>query len=158
AMGSSVAYLYSVALLLVPAVGQHVYFETSAVIITLIKLGKLLEARAKGQTGEAIRKLMGLRPKTARVERDGEEIDVPVEQVRVGDLVVVRPGERLPVDGVVIHGHSAVDESMLTGEPLPVDKGPGDEVIGATINKQGRLKFEATRIGAETALSQIIRL
>jgi Cu+-exporting ATPase len=158
AMGSSVAYLYSVVVLLVPATGQHVYFETSAVIITLIKLGKLLEARAKGQTGEAIRRLMGLRPKTARVERDGEEIDVPVEQVRVGDVVVVRPGERLPVDGVVIKGHSAVDESMLTGEPLPVDKGPGDEVIGATINKQGRLKFEATRIGAETALSQIIRL
>jgi Cu+-exporting ATPase len=158
AMGSSVAYLYSVVVLLVPAAGQHVYFETSAVIITLIKLGKLLEARAKGQTGEAIRKLMGLRPKTARVERDREEIDIPVEQVRVGDLVVVRPGERLPVDGVVISGHSAVDESMLTGEPLPVDKSPGDEVIGATINKQGRLKFEATRIGAETALSQIIRL
>jgi Cu+-exporting ATPase len=158
AMGSSIAYLYSVAVLLFPAAGQHVYFETSAVIITLIKLGKLLEARAKGQTGEAIRKLMGLRPKTARVERDGEEIGIPVEQVRVGDLVVVRPGERLPVDGVVISGHSAVDESMLTGEPLPVDKGPGHEVIGATINKQGRLKFEATRIGAETALSQIIRL
>jgi Cu+-exporting ATPase len=158
AMGSSVAYLYSLVLLFVPAAGQHVYFETSAVIITLIKLGKLLEARAKGQTGEAIRKLIGLRPKTARVERGGEMVDVPVEEVRVGDLVVVRPGERLPVDGVVVKGHSAVDESMLTGEPLPVDKGPGDEVIGATINKQGRLKFEATRIGAETALSQIIRL
>jgi Cu+-exporting ATPase len=158
AMGSSVAYLYSIVVLLRPTTGQHVYFETSAVIITLIKLGKLLEARAKGQTGEAIRKLIGLRPKTARVERDGEELDIPVEQVRVGDLVVVRPGERLPVDGVVVMGQSAVDESMLTGESLPVDKGPGDEVIGATINKQGRLKFEATRIGAETALSQIIRL
>jgi Cu+-exporting ATPase len=158
AMGSSVAYLYSIVVLLLPTTGQHVYFETSAVIITLIKLGKLLEARAKGQTGEAIRKLIGLRPKTARVERDGKELDIPVEQVRVGDLVVVRPGERLPVDGVVVKGHSAVDEGMLTGEPLPVDKGPGDEVIGATINKQGRLKFEATRIGAETALSQIIRL
>ncbi len=158
AMGSSVAYIYSIFVLLVPGAGHHVYFETSAVIITLIKLGKLLEARAKGQTGEAIRKLMGLRPKTARVVRDGAELDVPVEQVRVGDLVVVRPGERVPVDGVIVEGRSAVDESMLTGEPLPVDKKQGDEVIGATINKQGRLKFEATRVGAETALAQIIRL
>ncbi len=158
AMGSSVAYVYSLVILLFPAEGQHVYFETSAVIITLIKLGKLLEARAKGQTGEAIRKLMGLRPKTARVVRDGAEVDVPVAEVRVGDLVVVRPGERIPVDGVVVEGHSAVDESMLTGEPLPADKSTGDEVIGATINKQGLLKFEATRVGAETALAQIIRM
>lgn len=158
AMGSSVAYIYSIAVLILPGAGHHVYFETSAVIITLIKLGKLLEARAKGQTGEAIRRLMGLRPKTARVVRDGAGMDVPVDQVRVGDLVVVRPGERLPVDGVVIEGHSAVDESMLTGEPLPVDKWVGDEVIGATINKQGLLKFEATRVGAETALAQIVRL
>jgi Cu+-exporting ATPase len=158
AMGSSVAYVYSIAVLLLPDIGQHVYFETSAVIITLIKLGKLLEARAKGRTGEAIRKLMGLRAKTARVVRDGAEVDVPVERVRVGDVVVVRPGERVPVDGIVVEGHSAVDESMLTGEPLPVDKGPGDEIVGATINKQGLLKFEATRVGAETALAQIIRL
>jgi Cu+-exporting ATPase len=158
AMGSSVAYLYSLVVLLFPTEGQHVYFETSAVIITLIKLGKLLEARAKGKTGEAIRKLMGLRPKTARVVRDGTEVDVPVEEVRVGDLVLVRPGERVPVDGVIVEGHSAVDESMLTGEPIPVDKSPGDEVIGATINRQGLLKFEATRVGAETALAQIIRL
>ncbi len=158
AMGSSVAYVYSLVVLLFPAAGQHVYFETSAVIITLIKLGKLLEARAKGQTGEAIRRLIGLRPKTARVVRDGAEVDVPVEQVRVGDLVLVRPGERVPVDGVVVEGHSAVDESMLTGEPLPVDKGPGEEIVGATINRQGLLKFEATRVGAETALAQIIRL
>jgi Cu+-exporting ATPase len=158
AMGSSVAYIFSLVVLIFRPEGQHVYFETSAVIITLIKLGKLLEARAKGRTGEAIRRLMGLRPKTARVVRDGAEIDVPVEQVHVGDIVVVRPGERLPVDGVVVDGHSAVDESMLTGEPLPVDKGPGDEVVGATINKQGLLKFEATRVGAETALAQIIRL
>ncbi|MCP4539547.1 MAG: copper-translocating P-type ATPase [Chloroflexi bacterium] len=158
AMGSSVAYVYSVVVLLFPAEGQHVYFETSAIIITLIKLGKLLEARAKGQTGEAIRKLMGLRAKMARIVRDGAEVDVPVEQVRVGDLVVARPGERIPVDGVVVEGHSAVDESMLTGEPIPVDKSTGDEVIGATINKQGLLKFEATRVGAETALAQIIRM
>jgi Cu+-exporting ATPase len=158
AMGSSVAYVYSLVVLLFPAGGQHVYFETSAIIITLIKLGKLLEARAKGRTGEAIRKLMGLRPKTARVVRDGAEADVPVEDVRVGDIVVVRPGERIPVDGIVVEGHSAVDESMLTGEPIPVDKNVGDEITGATINKQGLLKFEATRVGAETALAQIIRL
>jgi P-type Cu+ transporter len=158
AMGSSVAYVFSLVVLIFRPEGQHVYFETSAVIITLIKLGKLLEARAKGRTGEAIRRLMGLRPKTARIVRAGDEMDVPVEQVRVGDIVVVRPGERLPVDGIVVDGRSAVDESMLTGEPLPVDKGPGDEVVGATINKQGLLKFEATRVGAETALAQIIRL
>jgi Cu+-exporting ATPase len=158
AMGSSVAYVYSLAVMLLPGVGGHVYFETSAVIITLIKLGKLLEARAKGQTSAAIKKLMDLRPKMARVIRDGTEQDVPVNQVRVGDVVVARPGERIPVDGVVLDGHSAVDESMLTGEPIPVDKKPGDEVIGATINEQGRLKFEATRVGAETALAQIIRL
>jgi Cu+-exporting ATPase len=158
AMGSSVAYVYSLVVLLFSGAGHHVYFETSAVIITLIKLGKLLEARAKGQTSAAIKKLMGLRPKTARVVRDGVETDVPVETVRVGDVVVVRPGERIPVDGVVIEGHSAVDESMLTGEPLPVDKSPGDEVIGATVNQQGLLKFEATRVGGETALAQIIRL
>ena len=158
AMGSSAAYFYSVAVLLFPTIGGHVYFETSALIITLIKLGKMLEARAKGRTSEAIKKLMGLRPKTARVVRAGEEMDVPVESVQLGDVVVVRPGERLPVDGVVIEGHSAVDESMLTGESLPVDKQPGSEVVGGTINKQGQLKFEATRVGAQTALAQIIRL
>mgnify|MGYP001824264576 CR=1 FL=1 len=158
AMGSSAAYFYSLAVLLFPGLGGHVYFETSAMIITLIKLGKLLEARAKGRTSEAIKKLMGLRPKTARVIRDGDEIDVPVESVLLGDLVVIRPGERLPVDGIVVEGRSAVDESMLTGESLPVDKGPGDEVVGGTINKQGLLKFEATRVGAQTALAQIIRL
>jgi Cu+-exporting ATPase len=158
AMGSSVAYVFSLVVLIFRPEGQHVYFETSALIITLIKLGKMLEARAKGRTGEAIRRLMGLRPKTARVIRDGAETDMPIDQVRVGDIVVVRPGERLPVDGVVVEGRSAVDESMLTGEPLPVDKSPGDEVVGATINRQGLLKFEATRVGAETALAQIIRL
>jgi Cu+-exporting ATPase len=158
AMGSSAAYFYSVAVLLFPSIGEHVYFETSALIITLIKLGKMLESRAKGRTSEAIKKLMGLRPKTARVVRDGAEMDVPVESVLLGDVVLVRPGERLPVDGVVIEGHSAVDESMLTGESLPVDKGPGNEVVGGTINKQGLLKFEATRVGAQTALAQIIRL
>jgi Cu+-exporting ATPase len=158
AMGSSTAYFYSLAVLLFPGLGGHVYFETSAMIITLIKLGKVLEARAKGRTSEAIKKLMGLRPKTAWVVRDGEEVDVPVESVILGDVVVIRPGERLPVDGIVVEGRSAVDESMLTGESLPVDKGPGDEVVGGTINKQGLLKFEATRVGAQTALAQIIRL
>jgi Cu+-exporting ATPase len=158
AMGSSAAYFYSVAVLLFPSIGAHVYFETSALIITLIKLGKMLESRAKGRTSEAIKKLMGLRPKTARVIRENVEVDVPVESVALGDIVVVRPGERLAVDGVVIEGHSAVDESMLTGESLPVDKRPGNEVVGGTINKQGLLKFEATRVGAQTALAQIIRL
>ena len=170
AMGSSAAYFYSLAVLLFPSIGGHVYFETSALIITLIKLGKLLEARAKGRTSEAIKKLMGLRPKTARVIRqgqspspahgigDGAEVEIPVESVVLGDVVVVRPGERLPVDGVVVDGRSAVDESMLTGESLPVDKKPGDEVVGGTINKQGLLKFEATRVGAQTALAQIVRL
>ena len=165
AMGSSAAYFYSLAVLLFPGVGDHVYFETSALIITLIKLGKMLEARAKGRTSEAIKKLMGLRPKTARVVRPvadgtggGVEVDVPIESVVLGDMVVVRPGERLPVDGVVVEGHSAVDESMLTGESLPVDKQPGSEVVGGTINKQGLLRFEATRVGAQTALAQIIRL
>ncbi|MGD9148131.1 MAG: heavy metal translocating P-type ATPase [Anaerolineae bacterium] len=158
AMGSSAAYFYSLAVVLFPGLSGHVYFETSATIITLIKLGKLLEARAKGRTSEALKKLMGLRPKTARVVRDGAEMDVPVESVLLGDMVLVRPGERLPVDGIVIEGHSAVDESMLTGESLPVDKKPGDEVVGGTINKQGLLKFEATRVGAQTALAQIIRL
>ncbi len=158
AMGSSAAYFYSLAVLLFPAIGGHVYFETSATIITLIKLGKMLEARAKGRTSEAIKKLMGLRPKTARVIRDGSEMDVPVDAVTLGDVVVVRPGERLAVDGVVVEGYSAVDESMLTGESMPVDKRPGDMVVGGAINKQGLLKFEATRVGAQTALAQIIRL
>ena len=163
AMGSSAAFFYSLPVTVAltmgsTALGSHVYFETSAVIITLIKLGKLLEVRAKDQTGAAIKKLMGLQAKTARVVRNGEEIDIPIEQVVVGDVVIVRPGERIPVDGVIIEGNSAVDESMLTGESIPVDKGKGDSVIGATINKQGRLKFEAHKVGAETALAQIIRL
>ena len=162
-MGSSAAYFYSipvtVALILgSSALGTHVYYETAAVIITLIKLGKLLEVQAKGKTSAAIKKLMGLRPKTARVLRDHQEIDVPISEVVVGDIVVVRPGEKIPVDGLVIEGRSAVDESMMTGESLPVTKQTGDEVIGGSINKQGRLKFEAKRVGAETALAQIIRL
>jgi Cu+-exporting ATPase len=157
AMGSSAAYFYSLPITFGLLKG-HVYFETAAVIITLIKLGKFLEARAKGRTSEAIKKLMGLRAKTARVTRDGQEMEVPVDDVRVGDLVSVRPGEKIAVDGVVIEGRSAVDESMLTGESLPVEKGPGDAVIGATLNKLGLLKLEATKVGRETALAQIIRL
>jgi Cu+-exporting ATPase len=157
AMGSSVAYFYSIIVTLGILPGQ-VYFETAAVIITLIRLGKFLEARAKGRTSDAIKKLMGLRPRTARITRDGAELEVPVDEVAVGDLVLVRPGETIAVDGVVVEGHSSVDEAMLTGESLPVEKGPGDAVIGATLNKLGLLKFEATKVGKETALAQIIRL
>lgn len=157
AMGSSVAYIYSIAIVL-GLVAGHVYFETAAVIITLIRLGKFLEARAKGRTSEAIKKLMGLRAKAAHVIRSGLEVEVPVDEVRVGDIVLVKPGEKIPVDGVVIEGRSPVDESMLTGESLPVEKKPGDAVIGATLNKLGSLKFEATKVGKETALAQIIKL
>jgi len=157
AMGSSVAYAYSIVVMLGLLAG-HVYFETAAVIITLIRLGKFLEARAKGRTSEAIKKLMGLRAKTACIIRDGVEAEVPVDEVKVGDLVLVRPGEKIPVDGVVVEGRSATDESMLTGESLPVEKGPGDPLIGATLNKLGLLKFEATKVGKETALAQIVRL
>ncbi len=157
AMGSSAAYFYSLPIVFGWLDG-HVYFETAAVIITLIKLGKFLEARAKGRTSEAIKKLMGLRAKTARIIRDDLELEVPVDDVLVGDLVIVRPGEKIPVDGVVVDGRSAVDESMLTGESLPVDKRSGDMVIGASLNKMGMLRFEATRVGKETALAQIIRL
>ena len=163
AMGSSAAFFYSVPVTVAltlgsTALGSHVYFETAAVIITLIKLGKLLEVRAKNRAGAAIKELMELQAKTARVIRNNEEIDIPIERVAVGDAVVVRPGERIPVDGVIIEGNSTVDESMLTGESIPVDKREGDPVIGATVNKQGRLKFEAHKVGAETALAQIIRL
>jgi len=157
AMGSSVAFLYSLPVTFGWLDG-HVYFETAAVIITLIRLGKFLEARAKGRTSDAIKKLMGLRAKTARIVRDGQELEVAVDDVKVGDYVIVRPGEKIPVDGVVVEGRSAIDESMLTGESLPVEKKPGDPVIGATLNKLGLLKFEATKVGKETALAQIVRL
>ncbi|MCL4270430.1 MAG: copper-translocating P-type ATPase, partial [Anaerolineales bacterium] len=157
AMGSSAAFFYSLPITFGWLMG-HVYYETAAVIITLIKLGKFLEARAKGRTSEAIKKLMGLRAKTARVIRDGVETEVPVDDVRVGDVVMVKPGEKVPVDGVVVEGRSTLDESMLTGESLPVEKKPGDPVIGATLNKLGMLKFEATKVGKETALAQIIKL
>jgi Cu+-exporting ATPase len=161
-LGTNAAYWYSVIVVLAGVfgvfIGEHLYFESAAVIITLIKVGKYLEARAKGQTSEAIKNLMKLQAKTARVERDGQEIEIPVNQVRVGDIVSVRPGEKIPVDGVIVAGSSAIDESMITGESLPVEKTVGDPVIGATINKMGAFKFEARKVGRETALAQIIRL
>ena len=158
ALGSSTAYFYSAALLIVPALGTHVYFETSAMIITLIKIGKLLEAVAKGRASQAIRKLMDLAPQIAHLEKDGIERDVPVDRINSGDIIVVRPGERIPVDGEVISGDSTVDESMMTGESIPVDRASGDTVFGATVNLQGRLKIRATGVGSDTALAQIIQL
>jgi len=159
ALGSSAAYFYSIAVLLVPGLGHHVYFETSAVIITLIKLGKLLEAKAKGQASAAIRKLMDLAPKMARViDENGNEKQVPAGSVQKGQTVVVKPGEAIPVDGTVLSGDSAVNESAMTGESIPVDKHQGDQVFGATVNQQGLLKIKATGVGSETALAQIIRL
>jgi Cu+-exporting ATPase len=164
AVGTSAAYLYSVLAMLFPhlfsaqGLVAEVYFDTAGAIIVLILLGRLLEARAKGQTSEAIKKLIGLQAKTARVVRDGREEDIPVEQVAIGDRVVVRPGEKIPVDGIVKEGHSAVDESMVTGESMPVEKDAGDEVIGATINKTGTFQFEAVKVGKDTMLSQIIKM
>ena len=157
AMGSTAAYGYSLPVLLGFLPG-HMYFETSAVIITLIVFGKYLEARAKGRTSEAIRKLLSLQANTARVVRDGQELEIPVDQVLVGDVILVRPGEKIPVDGIVLAGQSTVDESMLTGESMPVEKAAGDAVVGATLNRLGLLRFEATRVGQDTALAQIVRL
>jgi Cu+-exporting ATPase len=164
AVGTSAAYLYSVAAILAPGFfasggrGANVYFDTAAIIIALILTGRLLEARAKGRTSDAIKKLIGMQAKTARVVQDGREQDIPVEEVATGDIVIVRPGEKVPVDGVVREGHSSLDESMVTGESLPVEKGVGDEVIGATINKTGSFRFEATKVGKDTVLAQIIKL
>ncbi|MBU1209487.1 MAG: heavy metal translocating P-type ATPase, partial [Proteobacteria bacterium] len=164
AVGTSAAYLYSVLATFFPdlfaaeGLMAEVYFDTAGAIIVLILLGRLLEARAKGQTSEAIKKLIGLQAKTARVLRDGQELDIPVEEVAVDDLVMVRPGEKIPVDGVVREGRSSVDESMVTGESIPVEKNPGDRVIGATINKTGTFKFTAAKVGKDTMLSQIIKM
>ena len=164
AVGTSAAYLYSVVATFFPwlfeagGLKPHVYFDTSSVIITLILFGRLLEARAKGRTSEAIRRLIGLQAKTARIERQGELVEIPIEEVTVGDIVVVRPGERIPVDGIVVDGFSSVDESMLTGESVPVEKSAGEQVFGGTVNKEGSLKIRATKIGRDTALAQIIRL
>ncbi|MFQ5921897.1 MAG: heavy metal translocating P-type ATPase [Anaerolineales bacterium] len=157
AMGALAVYAYSVPVLL-GWVDGHLYFETAAVIVTLIVLGRFLEARAKAQTSESIRALLNLKPKMARVVRDGSELEIAVEDVIVGDVVIVRAGEKFPVDGVVIEGASTVDESMLTGESMPVSKKTGDQVFGATLNKAGLLRFEATKVGRDTALAQIIRL
>jgi Cu+-exporting ATPase len=161
-LGASAAYFYSVAALMAPGIFPEgtatSYFEAAGVIVTLILLGRYFEAVAKGRTSEAIKKLMQLQAKTARVLRDGIETEIPIEEVVAGDLVVVRPGERLAVDGVVTEGESYVDESMISGEPVPVGKHPGDEVIGGTVNKTGAFTLEATRVGADTVLSQIIRM
>jgi Cu+-exporting ATPase len=162
ALGTGSAWIYSMAVLLlpdlVPSLARHAYFEAAAVIIALINLGSALEMRARGKTSEAIKRLIGLQPKTARVIRDGVERDVPISEVGLKETVRVRPGEKVPVDGNIIDGHSSVDESMLTGEPLPVEKRAGDEVVGGTLNKTGSFLFVATRIGKDTALARIIEL
>lgn len=162
ALGTSAAYFYSLYLsIMTIGSAQHMpelYFETSAVLITLIILGKLFEARAKGRSSEAIKKLMGLQAKTATVLRDGKELELALEEVVVGDIIFIKPGEKVPVDGEIIEGRSALDESMLTGESVPVDKTVGDSVIGATINKNGFLKIKAVKVGRDTALAQIIKV
>ena len=163
AMGTSAAILYSLFSVTRIAGGnfgavEELYFETAGIIITLILLGKTLEAVSKGRTSESIKKLMGLKPKTATILQEGREIELPIDEVEPGDMLLVRPGERVPVDGAVLSGASAVDESMLTGESIPVDKGPGDQLTGGTINKNGALTFKAERVGADTALARIIRL
>jgi len=159
ALGTSAAYLYSLLVTVAPGVFDgEVYFDTAALIMSIVLLGRYFEARAKGRTSEAIKKLMGLRPRTATVIVDGQEVELPIEDVEVGQTVAVRPGEKIPVDGMVIDGASAVDESMLTGESMPVDKKAGDQVSGATMNKDGYLRFRATKVGKDTVLSQIITL
>jgi len=156
AIGTSAAYFYSLASTFV--MQGEVFYETSSLLTTFVILGKWLEARAKGKTGEAIKKLLGLAAKTARVIRDGEEIDLPIKEVAVGDIIIVRPGEKIPVDGKITDGRSSVDESMISGESLPVEKNPGDFVVGATQNKTGSFRFEATKVGRDTVLAQIIRV
>jgi Cu+-exporting ATPase len=164
AIGTSAAYLYSVAAILFPsffATGgreANVYFDTAAIIIALILLGRFLEARAKGHTSEAVNKLIGMQAKTAKIIRQDQELDIPIEEVVVGDVVIVRPGEKVPVDGIIKEGSSSIDESMVTGESIPVEKVTGDNVLGATINKTGSFRFEATKVGKDTVLGQIIKL
>jgi Cu+-exporting ATPase len=164
AVGTSVAYFYSMVAVVAPGLftthilEPHLYFDTSAMIIALILLGRFLEARARGQTSEAIRKLVGMQPKSALVIREGQQQEIPVEDVQVGDIILVRPGERIPVDGIVREGYSSVDESMITGESIPVEKKVADEVIGATINKTGSFQFEATKVGKDTTLAHIVRM
>lgn len=161
-LGTGAAWVYSTLIAvfpeIVPETARHVYFEAAAIIIALINLGSALEMRARGKTSQAIKRLMGLQPKTVRVVRDGKELDIDIAQVGLDDTVRVRPGEKIPVDGVVIDGHSSVDEAMLTGEPLPVEKKPGDQVTGGTLNKNGTFLFQAKRIGKDTALARIVEL
>ncbi|MDP3734160.1 MAG: heavy metal translocating P-type ATPase, partial [Nanoarchaeota archaeon] len=157
AIGTSAAYFYSVYVVLFNG-GEHQYFEISAILITLVLLGKYLEAIAKGKTSQAIAKLVKMGAKTATVVRGGKEMKIPIEQVIVGDIVIVKPGEKVPVDGVIIEGHSSVDESLVTGESIPVEKKKGDAVIGSTINKTGTFQFKATKVGSETTLARIVKL
>ncbi len=163
AIGTTAAFLYSLyglwqVLKGNPHAIHSLYFESSSMIIALVLLGKTMEDSSKGRTGESIKRLMALAPKTALVEREGQETEIPLEQVQVGDVLLVKPGSRIPTDGVVLTGESAVDESMLTGESMPVDKAPGDKVTGATINQGGFLRVQAERVGRDTALAQIIKL
>ncbi|MGA9031639.1 MAG: heavy metal translocating P-type ATPase [Sulfuricaulis sp.] len=162
ALGTGAAWVYSMLVVvfpgIVPSLARHAYFEAAAIIIALINLGQALEMRARGKTSEAIKRLIGLQPKTARVIRDGRELDIPISEVGLDETIRVRPGEKIPVDGVIIEGHSSVDESMLTGEPMPVEKKVGDEVVGATFNKSGSFLFQAKHIGADTALARIIEM
>ena len=162
ALGTGTAWVYSMLITIFPAIvpslARHAYFEAAMIIIALINFGSALEMRARGKTSEAIKRLIGLQPKTARVIRDGKEMDVPISEVGLEETLRVRPGEKIPVDGRIIDGHSSVDESMLTGEPLPVEKREDDEVVGGTINKSGTFLFQATRIGKDTALARIIEM
>ncbi|HID48196.1 MAG TPA: heavy metal translocating P-type ATPase, partial [Chromatiales bacterium] len=162
ALGTGSAWVYSMAVVLwpqlVPSLARHAYFEAAAIILCLINVGGALEMRARGKTSEAIKKLIGLQPRTARVLRNGEEVDVPIEEVGLDETLRVRPGERIAVDGVVINGHSSVDESMLTGEPMPVEKQPGDEVVTGTINTSGTFLYKSKRIGRDTVLARIIEM
>src|SRR5699024_1843450 len=163
ALGTSAAFLYSLYGTILVYLGDssfamNLYYESAAVILTLITLGKYFEAVSKGKTSEAIQKLMGLQPKTARVLRNEEVVEIPIQSVEVGDTLVVRPGEKIPVDGQIISGNSANDESMITGESIPVEKNVNDPVIGASINKNGSFQFKATKVGKDTTLAQIIHL
>jgi len=157
-IGTSAAYFYSLGVTFFPTLGKEVYFDTAAIIITLIILGRLLEAITMGKTSAAIKKLIGLQPKIARIIREGKEVEIPIKDVGVGDIVVVRPGEKIPVDGIIIEGHSSIDEKVITGESMPVGKKEGEEIIGATMNLSGFLKFRATKVGKNTLLSQIIKI
>lgn len=162
ALGSGAAWAYSVVATFapqwLPEASRNVYFEAAAVIVTLILLGRMLEARAKGKTGAAIQRLIGLQPRTARVLRDGQAVDIPIDRVRMGDIVMVRPGEKVPVDGEITEGHSYVDESMLTGEPVPVEKQAGDQATGGTLNTSGSFSLRVTHTGSDTVLARIIRM